>query len=399
MKILLLEDNTALNKAILKVLKLDNHTVDSYTDGQEVLNAITDSYDLYILDINVPHINGLELLDLISTHNSQAKVIMISANTDMYSLQEAYKLGCVDYLKKPFHLEELRVKIDNLKIPRENLISSVALKDNNDSLTKKEKRFLNLLLDNQDVTVTYTMIENYVYENKAMSMDALRALVRRVRAKLADDIIHNVLDEGYTVSQVPLALNVNLEENIKQRVQELERENHKLKLEKKALQEATITDPLTGLYNRVKVEETFLYEQNQSIRYGNDLSMMMIDIDDFKSVNDSLGHNTGDELLKNIAKMLKTLLRDTDIICRWGGEEFLILLPKTNLDKTKELANRVRSDISKHSLIPNINTTISIGVAVHVNQEPLSGLIQRADEALYLAKDQGKNRVEVAASS
>ncbi|MEA3370095.1 MAG: response regulator [Campylobacterota bacterium] len=199
MKILLLEDDVALNRAIKKVTELDKHTTQSYLDGQDVLDNMVDSYDLYILDINVPHINGLELLDIIYTKNNESKVIIISANTDINSLEQAYKLGCIDYLKKPFHLQELRMKIDRLNIVDEDFLSNIKLREGS-VLTKKEKQLLILLLKNTNSVVTYEMIEESVYKDKSMSMDSLRALVRRLRLKLADDIIRNILEEGYQVA-------------------------------------------------------------------------------------------------------------------------------------------------------------------------------------------------------
>jgi len=201
MNILLLEDNIALNRALLKVLQLDDHRVTSYLDGQQVLDSLNINYDLYILDINVPNINGLELLDLIYRKNNSSKVIIISSNSDVDSLQKAYKLGCIDYLNKPFHLEELRIKIDKLNVEKYNKLSNIKLKDETVSLTKKEKFLLTLLLENKGLIVTYAMIEDNVYQDKAMSMDSLRALVRRLRLKLVDDIIDNILEEGYTISK------------------------------------------------------------------------------------------------------------------------------------------------------------------------------------------------------
>ena len=154
MNILLLEDDIALNKAIKKVLEIDHHIVNTFTDGQELLDSLDQRYEIYILDINVPNISGLELLDIILGQNSQAKVIMISSNTDVQSLQTAYDLGCVDYLKKPFHITELRAKINRLKSEREHSVSLVNLKDTRETLTKKDKRLLKLILDHQTYTVT-----------------------------------------------------------------------------------------------------------------------------------------------------------------------------------------------------------------------------------------------------
>jgi DNA-binding response OmpR family regulator len=199
MKILLLEDDIALNRAIKKITELDGHITTNYYDGQDVYDSLDDKYDLYILDVNVPNINGLELLKLIYEKNRNSKVIIISANSDIHSLTEAYKLGCIDYLKKPFHLEELRIKIARERFDTEEIVENISLNDNL-SLTKKEKIFLTLLLKNRDKIVSYRMIEESVYNAGVMSMDSLRALVRRLRAKLKDILIENVLDEGYKIN-------------------------------------------------------------------------------------------------------------------------------------------------------------------------------------------------------
>ena len=395
MNILLLEDDIALNKAIKRVLELDHHIVQTFIDGQILLDTLDQSYDLYILDINVPHISGLELLDIILKYNHQAKVIMISSNTDVQSLQTAYDIGCVDYLKKPFHIAELRAKINRLKISREHLHSGITLKPDTESLAKKERRLLNLLLDYLGLVVSYEMIQSYVYENKPMSMDALRALVRRLRSKLDNDIIENVIDEGYTIVSIPDAFHQKSEETIEQKLEVLEEENSKLKLEKDVLLKRSTTDALTGLYNRIKIQEIFLYEQQQFINYGDELSVILMDLDDFKSINDNYGHNIGDKYLKTLSQSLGGFFRTVDIIGRWGGEEFIVLLPKTSLIEAKARALRVR-DIVKEMTCPTLGKrTASFGVTTLVENDTLSSFVGRADEALLRAKGKGKDCVEV----
>ena len=196
MKILLLEDDIALNKSIYDALIYSGYDVDTFFDGNDVIDNLSSIYDLYIMDINVPNISGLELLNLIHNQNNQSKIIMISANTDINIIENAYNLGCIDYLKKPFHLEELRIKIDMLFSNTNSLLEELKLKPDS-TLSKKEKRFLTLLLKNKDLVTTYQMIDEFVYEDKLMTIDGVRALVRRLRTKLVDDIIKNVIDEGY----------------------------------------------------------------------------------------------------------------------------------------------------------------------------------------------------------
>jgi len=397
MNILLLEDDISLNKAIKKVLELDYHIVDSFIDGQQLINTLDQIYDLYILDINVPHVSGLELLDLLLAQNDQAKVIIISSNTDVKSIQTAYTLGCVDYLKKPFHITELRAKISRFQsTQKKHLISYIKFKNEDEFLAKKERRFLTLLLDNLNFVVTYEMIESYVYENKNMTMDALRSLVRRLRNKLVDDIINNVVDEGYIISKSDDFSKQSQKIDTKEKIALLEKENTLLKLEKSVLIEKSTTDPLTGLYNRAKIKEMFLYEQQQFIRYGDTLSVILMDLDDFKSVNDIYGHNVGDEYLKNLAQTLTNFFRAVDVVGRWGGEEFFILLPKTSLDQVKEIALRLKDTISALECPKIGSRTASFGIARLEKEDTLDSVVQRADTALYLAKERGKNRVEIA---
>jgi len=397
MNILLLEDDIALNRAIRKVLELDRHIVTSFTDGQTMLESLSQEYDLYILDIRVPHISGMELLDIIMLQNRDARVMMISVNTDIQSLETAYSLGCVDYLKKPFHIAELRAKVNRINKTKGYSASSIKLKDKETVLTKKEKQLLDLLLENLTHVVSYETIERSIYENKTMSMNAIRALVLRLRAKLADDIIKNVIDEGYTIMHLPATSIQRVEGNTRERILALTQENFLLKQEKESLLKKSTTDPLTGLYNRVKIEEIFFYEQKQYIEQGDMLSIILMDLDDFKTVNDTYGHITGDKYLVTLAKKLKNFSRNGDFVGRWGGEEFIILLSQTTLDQAKKTALRLQSVINNISCPKLKKRTASYGVSTLRDNDTLNTLIERADRALLLAKSKGKNRVETAA--
>ena len=197
MNILLLEDDIALNKAITKVLELDKHIVDTFDDGADVLNKLTDDYDLYILDVNVPNINGLELLSLIQNYNKNTKVIIITSLNDVQTLKKAYESGCIDYLRKPFYLEELQIKVNKLGSSTEE-VSKVNLNANT-TLTKKDNDLLKLLFEYEGKTVPYNIIEDAVYKDKTMTMNAIRILVYRLNAKLQNFTISNIIDQGYTI--------------------------------------------------------------------------------------------------------------------------------------------------------------------------------------------------------
>lgn len=167
----------------------------------------------------------------------------------------------------------------------------------------------------------------------------------------------------------------------------------KLEKDYKLIELASITDKLTQLYNRTKLDELFEFEINKARRYPADLTAILIDLDHFKSVNDTYGHQIGDIVLRETASILTANVRDTDHIGRWGGEEFIILAPCTNLEQGRELAEKLRAAIAAFDFTMVGSRTGSFGVAVFHEGDSEDSLTRRADECLYLAKEQGRNRV------
>lgn len=169
--------------------------------------------------------------------------------------------------------------------------------------------------------------------------------------------------------------------------------------EKQAYENLASTDPLTGAVNRRKLEELTLAEVERSKRYKTNLSLMFLDIDFFKSINDNYGHAAGDQVLLQFYQTCSKLARETDIVARIGGEEFVILLPETNLQQAKKLAERVRTSIN-HCYITLNGTVIQITVSIGVAQWDadrffnVDDLLAEADQQLYKAKNEGRNRVE-----
>lgn len=159
------------------------------------------------------------------------------------------------------------------------------------------------------------------------------------------------------------------------------------------LERAASRDPLTGLWNRRQFPRLVERAQSQSQRYTQTYSLMLVDVDNFKVVNDNFGHQAGDEFLIFLAHTLEARVRENDVVCRWGGEEFLVLLPQTKLEGALHLAESIRETVEKasHPNLPRL--TVSIGVSQHQADEDTATLFKRADEALYRAKAAGRNRV------
>jgi diguanylate cyclase (GGDEF)-like protein len=135
-------------------------------------------------------------------------------------------------------------------------------------------------------------------------------------------------------------------------------------------------------------------EISRSIRYNRIFSIILIDIDDFKATNDTFGHNAGDTLLKEIADNIHATVRDTDFTGRWGGEEFLVICPETDVNGAMSLAEKIRSVIESNDFTNAVTKTASFGVTTYLDDKDINSLIKRADDALYTAKKNGKNRVE-----
>jgi two-component system cell cycle response regulator len=159
-----------------------------------------------------------------------------------------------------------------------------------------------------------------------------------------------------------------------------------------------IYDALTGLFNRRSFDDLMAREMASKERYEHALSLVMIELDHFKAVNDTHGHDSGDALLRDLADILRNVCRPSDLPCRWGGKEFVWLMPETDLEGASQAAERLRADIESHRFEKVGTLTASLGIAQAGQSDSAEQVHKRADEALCRAKDGGRNRVEVASA-
>lgn len=163
----------------------------------------------------------------------------------------------------------------------------------------------------------------------------------------------------------------------------------------KKLEHLAVTDALTNAYNRTKFDDVIKSEIGRVKRYSHPLSLIMFDIDHFKRINDTHGHIYGDYVLKTLTNIVKENMRETDYLIRWGGEEFIILSPNTDLNNAKVLSERIRKAVEEYSFEKNQKVTVSFGVTQFRQYDIEDTFVKRADDALYKAKEAGRNRVEV----
>lgn len=165
--------------------------------------------------------------------------------------------------------------------------------------------------------------------------------------------------------------------------------------DKKTIEKLSKKDKLTNVYNRAKLDILLEKELQTYQRYKTNSSIIMIDIDHFKSINDSFGHLIGDKVLILIASVLRSKTRITDFVGRWGGEEFLIICPNSGIDETKKVALKLKEEIENFNFNIDNTITASFGISSYKKDDNVDSLLQRADQALYNAKENGRNTVEL----
>jgi diguanylate cyclase (GGDEF)-like protein len=198
-------------------------------------------------------------------------------------------------------------------------------------------------------------------------------------------------------------LNNELESRVAKRTAELVRINKRLLEEieerkriERELQRLAMTDPLTGAYNRRHFFELAKQEFDRSQRYGRQISLIIFDVDYLKQINDSYGHLVGDQILQAMAQRFMKNLRQLDIFARYGGDEFVVLLPETNLEQAKIAARRLHKAVASkpiETMEGTVHLQISMGVACLHNADDMETLLMNADQALYTAKESGRNQI------
>ncbi|XOB62624.1 response regulator transcription factor [Campylobacterota bacterium DY0563] len=213
MKILVLEDNERLSNVIKQALVSEGYTVDCFFDGDDASEALGNGYSCFILDINVPNLDGISILEYIRYNHSTIPVIIISSNHDLEKIQKSYEKGCDDYLKKPFYILELVQKVKKLCVVKKQYLNfdeeykydfinhKLFKNDLEIELTKKEILFLELFSSNLHHVATYDELEEYVWEGEETTLVNIRSMIKRLRKKLPGNRIVIVKGMGYSLNK------------------------------------------------------------------------------------------------------------------------------------------------------------------------------------------------------
>ncbi len=216
MKILLLEDEIMLNNAISEYLKDTGHMVETFTNGEDVIKNIDSSFDLLVLDINVPKKNGFEILQEFNNNKIYIPTIYISALLDIEDITKAYDLGCREYIKKPFHLEELGIKINQILKKDQNNTTHIKFSENYSysknkktlyfdkepqTLTKKQLDIIHILALNINMIVDFERFRIDIWGGENIDNPTIRAEISRLKKSLKEDFIKNIRGLGYKIDR------------------------------------------------------------------------------------------------------------------------------------------------------------------------------------------------------
>jgi diguanylate cyclase (GGDEF)-like protein/PAS domain S-box-containing protein len=228
---------------------------------------------------------------------------------------------------------------------------------------------------------SYTWIEDRGY---VLARNADGSVARMVGA-------HRSIDDKKRLYEALERRNQSLEAIVEERTRELSRVNQQLQIQLEENRKLAETDSLTSIANRYLLEKALPQECERAQRFRQPLSLIAMDIDDFKNINDHYGHALGDAALVQVVDSVKHCVREGDLLARWGGDEFILILPNTPLADARALAERIRHGLTSLLPVGDFPVTMSFGVVQRFDEEQQTGLLARADQALYRSKIAGKN--------
>ncbi len=411
-QVLVIEDSKFFLRTLLNALRnqfpqLRFVGAEDWAQAQAALAQ--EHFDLIISDLTLRDSDGHHVELLVEKGE---RVIVLTAHADADNRHRFNQLNIIDYILKDYSFEYLFSLIHRLV---NNVGKRVLLVDDSKTMRLNMRRMLNLMnltvdeVENGQQALDRLEEQKYdllLLDYEMPELDGIQTLqqLRCHHSKLRLPVIAiSAMEQQETVV---LFLKAGANDFINKpfsREEFLVRVNNQLDMLDAAqrIERLAITDPLTGLYNR-----NFLYEMlplmiAEAHRYEKPLSLIILDVDHFKQFNDTWGHDVGDLVLKHVAKLLQNNIRSADIPCRYGGEEFVIVLPDTHLENAVRAAEKIRNVVEDTPLVLEdqpepLRVTLSLGVAELKKEDTLDTLIRRADQALYAAKRGGRNRTEVA---
>ncbi len=412
-------DDTQSNLLVLESLfetRGDEFNIITVKGGYEALELLLkEPIDLILLDVMMPDIDGFETAKLIKTNKltKNIPIIFLTAKRDNETIRNAFKYG-VDYLSKPYDEFELFTRVDfQLELFEVNKKLDNQIKFNQ-SVINSQRNIIFMQDDYRVISANKKFLEFFNVEdveqfnNKHsciaelfMEYDNYFSLyVLNNNVKWAESLIGSHSSEEYNILIMDTKLfeprafriEVNPIESSDMYVVSLT-DITKITTKSKQFENKATYDALTNIYNRSKFNEVFNLEVKRALVDGNHLSFAIMDIDFFKKVNDKYGHIIGDDTLITFANTIQKNTRQADTFARWGGEEFVLALPGSDIDTAFKVVDNLRKGIENTTFKAIGSITCSIGLTQLKPGDSIDDILIRSDEALYEAKESGRNKV------
>jgi diguanylate cyclase (GGDEF)-like protein len=389
-KILVVDDDPNLRKTLSDILRIKGYDTAAAATGAEAITEVErGAFSLALIDLMLPDMQGLEVMARIKAISPLTEAIILTGHASMDTAIEATRQGAYSYLLKPYQMDDLlrnirhgverqQAKEEILRLasfPRLHPSPVIEL-DAAGEVTYANPAAERLFPDLGAIGASHPLLSGLTGPIPDLRSGRLEEICYEAEVGEATYELHiyDVRDAGLIRIYVT---------DITQRKRN-ETEIHLL----------ATTDSLTGIVNRSEFSRILASEMDRAKRYGTPLSLIMYDLDYFKRVNDSFGHDAGDEVLRAVTDVVKGNTRTVDVVARWGGEEFMVLMPQSNLAAARSAAEKLRQAIAEHRFDKVNTVTVSFGVTEFVPQDDFNTLLKRVDDALYLAKANGRNRVE-----
>jgi len=386
------------------------------SDGKEGLELYKQhNPNIVVSDIKMPDMNGIEMCKAIKAIKEEQHIVFTTAHSENSYFMEAIEMQVDGYILKPIDYDLLEKKINNIinninieyRLKQQEILTKEITKlqdnilvvlDKDQNMIFSNDNFLNFFkLENLSqfkqkynrLSYLFLEHEDFFIPRGAGDKEWIKEIEKLENSKRIVSMMNLQLF-------IPQAFLVSIKY-----VQETSHtiiiftEITNITIEKTKFKHKAFTDELTGVYNRAYFNEEL---SKQIANYKRDkipFSFIILDIDKFKNFNDTYGHQIGDEVLKDLAKIINNHTRASDIFARWGGEEFVKILPNTSLEDAIKVTEHLRRIVEYHTFVDNLKVTCSFGISQFRQNDTQDDLMKRADDALYRAKENGRNRVEI----
>ena len=414
-KILLVEDSKLSREYTYQILSKYYQNIETAENGVEGLECFKHYQpDIVITDIRMPVMDGLTMLKEMRNFRKNFYSIVLSAHDEKEFLKTSIDRGVIRFITKPINVKELIKTIQDIK---DNIIINKKIQLQH-QIIENILNSLNLIVVITDGQELYALNQfglkmvgyNSILEFKKEHQCICEFFVNEPGFIQNSEKWLTQLDELEEDKRKVMIYDINLKQNRIFYVRskpflmdsrkkivsfyDITLEEH----QKEELKKLATIDFLTGIYNRHHFHTILEFQLEKQIRYpeSKPFAIMILDLDHFKKINDKHGHLVGDEVLKEFATTIKNNIRKSDFFARWGGEEFIILVPETTKEQILIFAEKIRLLIENHfKNHPNLpKLTVSIGISLYTEGDNITTLLERADQALYNAKNHGRNRVE-----